>query len=120
MEPFLLSCDCGCQLEQHDNEFENVDVHLVSFEHGTCFGRPDDVKPVFEFLTICSPSNSTGVTETGLLCIAGDHVADADGPRNRRFIHVLVDILNLSSDRVGNGDFRLGAPQQSGHVTSNQ
>ena len=72
--------DSSCELQQHNNKLEDVDVDRACEELLASVVGPYDIKPILEVVAIGPSTNSAGVSEARELCISGDHMADANRP----------------------------------------
>ena len=88
---FLGDGDNSGELEDHDNEFHNIDVQLRGVEGRTSGFGPDNVKPELEYVTVSPSGSETRVPDTGKLSIAGNSMAYTHFPRFLEIGHVLVE-----------------------------
>ena len=63
LEACLVAGNCGCQLQEHNNELQDVDADLTGVKKLTCAVRPHTIKQVFEFMAKCTTTNWAGVAK---------------------------------------------------------
>jgi hypothetical protein len=117
MESLFGSSDGCCQLQQYNNELEDVDMDLATIEQSSSVARPNDIKPIAEFIAISSASDAASITKTGELGISRDDVTDADRPRSVFIGQDGSQIFEFKLDRRRQRDYCFRFPNERGHFT---
>ena len=117
LEVGFLPGDSGCELQQHNNELENVDVDRAGEKLLASAIGPHDIEPIVEVVAVGPSSNSTCVSEACELRVSWNNVTDAYRPWSGFIGEEMKHGCQLKCDGVGNRDNCLCFPNHDSNIT---